>query len=82
MSVFIIVLWILVSFGVGSLGGILGKRYGVEYPIALVSALVVMANIFANKIVIFGPFNVPAGVIVFSMTFFITDVKNGGKKLL
>ena len=71
---FIIILWIIVTFLVGSIAGILGKRFGVEYPIALVSALVVMANIFANKIVAFGPFTVPAGVIVFSMTFFITDI--------
>lgn len=71
---FVIILWIIVTFVVGSIAGILGKRYGVEYPIALVSALVVMANIFANKIVAFGPFTVPAGVIVFSMTFFITDI--------
>ncbi len=41
-----------------------------------------MANIFANKIVQFGPFAVPAGVIVFSMTFFITDLisEKWGKK--
>ena len=46
------------------------------------AALVVMANIFANKIVVFGPFTVPAGVILFSMTFFITDLlsEKWGKK--
>lgn len=74
MDIIIIIIWILVTFITGSLAGVLGKRYGVEYPIALVSALVVMANIFANKIVAFGSFSVPAGVIVFSMTFFITDL--------
>jgi len=82
MDITIIILWILVTFLVGSLAGIIGKRYGAEYPIALVSALVIMANIFANKIVQFGPFTVPAGVIVFSMTFFITDLlsEKWGKK--
>lgn len=69
-----IILWILTTFVVGSFAGVLGKRYGVEYPIAFVSALVVMAGVFANKFVQFGPFTVPAGVIVFSMTFFITDL--------
>lgn len=82
MSIVIIFLWIVITFIVGSISGILGKRYGVVYPIALVSALVVMANIFANKIVQFGPFTVPAGVVVFSMTFFITDLisEKWGKK--
>lgn len=82
MDIFIIIIWIIVTFVVGSLAGILGKRYGVEYPIALVAALIVMANIFGGKIVVFGPFTVPAGVIVFSMTFFITDIisEKFGKK--
>ncbi len=74
MSMAIIILWIIATFAVGSAAGIMGKRYGVAYPIALVSALVVMANIFAGKIVQFGPFTAPAGVIVFSMIFFITDL--------
>lgn len=82
MDILLILLWIIFTFTVGSIACILGKKFGVEYPIALVSALVVMANIFANKIVVFGPFSVPAGVIAFSMTFFITDLlsEKFGKK--
>jgi len=82
VEITIIILWIIVTFVVGSIAGLLGKKYGVEYPIALMASLVVMANIFANKIVVFGPFTVPAGVIVFSMTFFITDLlsEKWGKK--
>lgn len=64
----------MTTFLVGSLAGILGGRYGVEYPIAMVSGLVVMANIFANKIVEVGGFYLPGGVIVFSMVFLITDL--------
>ena len=79
----IIILWMLATFTIGSVGAIVAKRYGVEYLIALVSALVVMANIFANKIVVFGPFTVSAGVIVFSMIFYLTDIisEKWGKKL-
>ena len=74
MDITLIISWIIATFFIGSIAGILGKRYGVAYPIALVSALVVMANIFANKIVQFGPLTVPAGVITFSMIFFVTDL--------
>lgn len=74
MSILLVILWILATFFIGSLAALLGKRYGVEFPIALVACLVVMANIFANKIVVLGPFTFPASVIVFSMTFFITDI--------
>ncbi len=86
MNILIIILWVCATFIICSAIGIIGKRYGVEYPIALVSALVVMANIFASKIVQFGPFTVPAGVIVFSMIFYLTDIlsevwgKNAAKK--
>lgn len=62
------------TFVVGVSVGVLGKRYGVAYPIALVAALVVMANIFANKMVSMGPFTLPGGVIIFSMIFLITDL--------
>ena len=74
MDITLIISWIIATFFIGSIAGILGKRYGVAYPISLVSALVVMANIFANKIVQFGSFTVPAGVITFSMIFFVTDL--------
>ncbi len=82
MDVLIFILWIFISFFIASFIAILGKKYGVEYPIAIVAALVVMANIFANKIVLIGPFEVPAGILVFSMIFFITDLisEKWGKK--
>ena len=82
MEIFIIIIWIIATLAITSIAAILGKRYGVEYLIATVAALIVMAAIFANKIVVFGPFTVPAGVIVFSMTFLITDIlsEKWGKK--
>ncbi len=74
MQISIILLWVVFSFVLGSLAAVLGKKYGAVYPISLVAALTVIANIFASKIVVFGPFEVPASVIVFSMTFFLTDI--------
>ncbi|MFC1698195.1 queuosine precursor transporter [Nanoarchaeota archaeon] len=70
----IIILWILATLFISSLAGVLGKKYGVEYTIAIMASLIVIANILANKIVMFGPFTVPAGIIVFSSTFLITDI--------
>lgn len=73
-DVLIVALWIIATLAVTSFAAIIGKKYGAEYLIAIMAALCVMASIFANKIVTFGPFTVPAGVIVFSMTFLITDI--------
>ncbi len=71
---FLIILWILATLIVTTTTIIIGKKYGVEYVIATMAALVVIAGILANKIVYFGSLHVPAGVIAFSMTFLITDV--------
>jgi len=82
MDIFIIIIWILTTLLVVSFAAILSKKYGVEYLIGTMAALVVTANILAVKIVVFGPFTVPAGIIVFSMTFLITDIlsEKWGKK--
>ena len=74
VEIITILIWVIITLIVSSFAAIIGKRYGVAYPIAIMACLVVMANILANKIVMFGPFTVPGGVIVFSMTFLITDI--------
>lgn len=81
-SVGLIIVWILATLAIASFSGILGKKYGIVYPIAIMASLIVIANIVANKIVVFGPFTVPGGVIVFSTTFLITDIisEKWGKK--
>ena len=70
----IIFLWIIAILAVTSLAGIIGKKYGVEYIIAIIASLVIIANIIAAKIVVFGPFTVPAAVIVYAPTFLLTDI--------
>jgi len=81
-QILLILIWIIATLTVASFAGILGKKYGVSYPIAIMAGLVVIANVLAVKIVSFGPFTVPAGVIAFSMTFLITDIlsEKWGKK--
>lgn len=70
----VLLLWIVFTFIICVGVAILAQKYGVEYAISLVAVLAVLANIFATKIVVFGPLTVPAGVIVFSLIFFITDL--------
>ena len=73
-EILLIGIWALITIAVSAFAGVLGKKFGVEYTVAILAALSVMASIFANKIVLVGPFTVPAGVLVFSMTFVITDI--------
>jgi len=70
----LVMLWIVATLVITSLSGVIGKRYGVEYVIAIMASLVVIANVIAGKIVVFGPFVVPAAVIVYASTFLITDI--------
>ena len=64
----------MATLAISSLSGVIGKRYGVEYVIAIMTSLVVIANVIAAKIVVFGPFVVPATVIVYESTFLLTDI--------
>jgi uncharacterized integral membrane protein (TIGR00697 family) len=68
------VLWLSITFSIAVVAGVLGKRYGVEFPIALMASLIVIANVLTNKIIVVGSFTVPAATLVFSATFLITDM--------
>jgi len=68
-----IIVWMLLTLGIGSLSAVIAKKYGVEYIIGMFACLAVVANIIASKIVVFGPFTVPAAVLVYSTTFLLTD---------
>lgn len=69
-----ILLWLLSTLLITSAVAVLGYYRGVHYPLSFMAVLVVTAAVLANKIVVFGPFFVPAGVIVASATFLMTDI--------
>lgn len=69
-----VILWILATLALASFSGVIGKKHGVEYIVAIMVSLVVIANMIAGKIVVFGPFVVPAAVIVYASTFLLTDI--------
>lgn len=73
-DIFIILLWTLVTLALAVFSIILGKRYTVAYPIAMMAMLMTVANVLANKLVVVGPFVVAGGVLVYSATFLITDL--------
>lgn len=72
--IFTIILWILITLVVCSSLALIARKWGVEFLIAAVAGLIVAADLMANKLVQIGPFSVPGGVILFSMTFLLTDM--------
>jgi len=67
------VLWLLATIVVGTVTAMVGKKYGVEYLIGMFAASIVIANIVVNKIIQIGPFTATAGLVVYSVTFLLTD---------
>jgi uncharacterized integral membrane protein (TIGR00697 family) len=69
-----ILLWIILTLAGASIIAVLGEKYGVGLTIGIFVGLVVMAQILANKIVLFWSFTLPAGVIVYATSFLVTDI--------
>ena len=69
-----ILIWIVLTLAGASVIAALGEKYGTGLTIGIFVGLVVMAQILANKIVLFGTFTLPAGVIVYATSFLVTDI--------
>ena len=69
-------IWIITVLILTTLVAVIAKRHGVEYLIGIFVALVVISNILANKIVVFWKWAVPAGLIAYSITFFVSNIIN------
>jgi uncharacterized integral membrane protein (TIGR00697 family) len=66
-------IWIVFSLTTLTCIIILAKRWGVGVIMSLVVACIIMANILASKIIYMFGFTVPAGVIVYALSFLLTD---------
>ncbi|MBI2633519.1 MAG: queuosine precursor transporter [Parcubacteria group bacterium] len=81
MSLFLIILWIIGITSVTLAGSWYARKYGkADMLIALYVTFVLVAQILAVKISAFDlgfkTFFVPSGVLVFSITFLLTDIVN------
>ncbi len=75
MNIYILVtIWTIATLAFATGTALLAKRYGVHWLIGLFAVSASLAGILSNKMVIFGPLTLPGGVLLFSMTFFITDI--------
>ncbi|MFT4283068.1 MAG: queuosine precursor transporter [Candidatus Woesearchaeota archaeon] len=79
----IILIWLFSTIILTSLVCLIGKKYGVEYLIALYASAIVIANITAVKIIDLYGITVPASFIIYAVTYLITDTINEiwGKKV-
>ena len=66
-------LWVLATLLSTSVAMILAKIYGKEIAIGIYAVLTVIANIIAVKLISVAGLVAPAAVIVYSVTFLITD---------
>ena len=66
-------IWILVTVIIATLICIFGKKLGLGFLIAMFVMSILTATINASKIVMIGSFAVSASIVVYSMSFLITD---------
>ncbi len=69
-----IIIWIILTLVASTLVAFLGEKYGKGIIIGTFAGLIVTAQVLANKTVLFLGFTVPAAVIVYATSFFLTDV--------
>jgi len=80
------IVWVTATLLIVTLTVLASRKFGVEIAIGIFATLTVIANIVCRKLVVVGDFIVPAGVIVYSSTFLVTDIisevygKEEGKK--
>ena len=65
--------WIFGSLGGAACASVLARRFGHEVLVALVVAATITANVLAVKVIRMFGVLVPAGVVVYSITFLLTD---------
>ncbi len=67
--------WVILTLAMASVAAIIAKRYGVEYIIALVAAMSVIANILSSaKMATFISYAIDAGTIVYASIYLLTDI--------
>ena len=74
MTITTIILWIIGILSIASIAAVMSKKHGVEYLIGMFAGAVVITAVIAGKLVTFGPFTLSASIIVFSITFYLTDI--------
>ncbi len=69
-----ILLWIILTLAASAIVAFLGEKIGKGIIVGTFAGLIVTAQVLANKTVTFWEFTVPAAVIVYATSFFLTDV--------
>lgn len=69
-----IFLWIILTLAASAIVAYLGEKIGKGIIVGAFAGLIVTSQVLANKTVTFWKFTVPAAVIVYATSFFLTDV--------
>ena len=70
---FEIIIWIIGTLAAVTLITTFSKKMGPSLMIGVYASLIVMAQIFATKMVMFGNLVVPGAVVFYAVTYLITD---------
>lgn len=68
-----IILWIIGTLFTTTLIVALSRKFGASLMIGVYASMIVMSQIFATKMVMFGEFVVPGAVVFYAVTYLLTD---------
>lgn len=68
-----LLLWLFITIIIGVFACFAAKRLGVEYLVAMFAVSIVIANTLAVKLIQVGPLATSTTVVVYSITFLLTD---------
>ena len=60
--------------GIVALSAIIAKRYGSEYMVAVFVSSIILSPLLASKLIAVGSYTIDATIVVFSITFLLTDM--------
>ena len=68
-----IILWIIGTLFSTTLIVAMSRKFGASLMIGVYASMIVMSQIFATKMVMFGEFVVPGAVVFYAVTYLLTD---------
>ena len=71
--IFTLLLWLFITIFIAVIASFIGKRAGLSYLIAMFTGSIIINAIVASKLVVIGPFTVSAALVIYSVTFLLTD---------
>ncbi len=74
MDITLLVSWVVGTLVFCTVAAILAKRFGAVFLAGFFTSTVMITVVVSSKLIVVGPFVLSVGIVIFSISFFLTDV--------